>query len=103
MSGSVLQRLVPIIYLETPLGPAEAHWLAVPEADETPAHFGVFQCETKENWWWPNDQVRIRASASASRGDSRSPIHLSPERLSALRPHILRHKKSPFYEFVSKT
>lgn len=89
-------RLETPIHLFTPLGYAEAHFLWVPENFEVNCNWGCFQQDTKENWWWPNPQVRIIESVSGSRGDNRSEICLSDEQLSALRPHIDRHPSSPF-------
>jgi hypothetical protein len=91
----MLIRLDPFMFLLTPLGVAEAHFLLA-ETSEVPYQWGCFQCETKENWWWPNDQVRIIESVSASRSAAHSPIHLSDEKLETLKPHIARHFYSPF-------
>lgn len=93
----MLIRLDPFMYLLTPLGVAEAHFLRV-ETSEVPYQWGCFQCETKENWWWPNDQVRIVESISAGRSAVHSPIHLDPNILETLKPHIARHFHSPFQE-----
>lgn len=91
-----LLRLDPPIYLLTPLGDAEAHFLQVPEGFETSSVWGCFQCETKENWWWPNQQVRLLGSLTAMRSKDVSDIFVPQDLLDDLRPHILRHKLSPF-------
>lgn len=95
---SALERLKPHLYLVTPLGEAEAHFLWLSETFEAPYVWGCFQCETKENWWWPNQQVRLAESITASRDGAHSPIHLSENLFAELRPHILRHTRSPFYQ-----
>lgn len=90
------------LYLETPLGIAEAKFLKADGAEETSALWGVFQCETKENWWWPNSKVRLCESASAMRDARRSEIYLSAEEIEALGPHIMRHLESKFHWRVKK-
>lgn len=93
-----ITRIVPHMYLFTPLGPAEAHFILEPDTFEDPAVYGCFQSETKENWWWPNQLVRICESISALRSDDHSPFYVPDDLFATLRPHILRHKKSPLYE-----
>lgn len=90
-------RLTPHLYLMTPLGKAEAHFVRDDDTLETPAIFGCFQCETKESWWWSQQHVRLCESISGARAGSHSPIMLSSDMLESLRPHILRHKESPFH------
>ncbi len=92
-----LIRLDPFIYLYTPLGLAEAHFLAR-ETFEVPYSWGCFQAETKENWWWANQHVRLCESVSAGRDGSHTPIFLDEEMFDTLRPHILRHTTSPFFD-----
>ena len=82
----------------TPLGDAEAYFLQVPTGTDTYAQWGVFQQETKEQWWFDNTLVRITGSVSARRGDFMSEFFVSDDLFETLRPHILRHKKSPLYE-----
>lgn len=94
----MLIRLTPILYLMTPLGLAEAHFLQVHESAEVAAVWGTFIIETKENWFWPNHQVRLCESFTADRGGAYTPFHLSADMLKTLKPHIRRHKGSPFYE-----
>ena len=94
---SNLIRLIPIIYVVTPLGSAEAHFIQVPIGDDGYANWGCFQSETKEQWWFDNSCVRLVGSITGRRGDNYSPIYLSDEMFDILIPHILRHKKSPFY------
>lgn len=91
-----LVRLEPFIYLQTPLGVAEAHFLWC-ESFEVPFRWGCFQVETKENWWWANQHVRLCESISAARDEFHSPIWLDQELFNTLIPHILRHKLSPHY------
>ena len=98
--GEVLE--VSPFYVETPLGVAEVKWLRTTDVVEITAQFGVFQCETKENWWWPNSEVRLCGSNSAKRDDCHSPIYLSDERVAFLMPHIRRHKKSELFWRLSK-
>lgn len=97
-----LIRLKPHMYLATPLGDAEAHFLWIPDTFENPYLYGCFQRETKENWWWPNNQVRLCESVSCERGYDHTPFFLSDDLFRELTPHILRHKLSPFYERVLK-
>lgn len=93
-----LIRLEPCIYLFTPLGVAEAHFLESPEGSETNAMWTCFQVETKECWQWPNPLIRLCESISAIRSIEHSPIEIADDYFETLRPHILRHKQSPFYE-----
>lgn len=93
---SDLIRLTPIIYLYTPLGVAEAHFLESSGPD-VPLSWVTFQCETKENWNWANQHVRLCESISIARSADHSPIHLPQDLFDTLAPHILRHKKSPLY------
>lgn len=93
MSFTVLPSIIPLL---TPLGEAEAHFISC-DGLELPAMWGVFQCETLENWFWPNNQVRLMRSISANRHATASLIYLSSDAIDSLRPHILRHKLSPFY------
>jgi hypothetical protein len=93
-----ITRIVPHMYLFTPLGPAEAHFIWGSDTFEVSVTYCCFQCETKENWFWPNTLVRLCESITALRDDSHSPIYVSDALFETLRPHILRHKKSPLYE-----
>lgn len=95
---SDITPLTPFMVLITPLGIAEAHFLWVRPSFEVPVNFGCFQRETKENWWWDNKVVRLCESISAGRSGNHSPIFLSDDLFDELRPHILRHKQSPFYK-----
>ena len=95
---SNLVRIDPPIFVHTPLGLAEAHWFEVSEGYEQPNYFHTFQCETKEQWSWPNNWIRIDYSVSGMRSDIRSKIHVDKDMLQTLKPHILSHKYSPFYE-----
>lgn len=90
-------RLVPHLYLFTPLGVAEAHFYESPETFETNAVWCCFQVETKENWLWPSPMVRICESISGMRDMDFSDFEISAEYFETLRPHILRHEDSPFY------
>src|ERR1700722_18008850 len=94
-------RLTPHFYLFTPLGVAEAHFVWSSETFEVAVSYGCFQCETKENWWWPNTQVRLCESITTERSDGHSAFHLPDDLLETLRPHILRHTKSPLYGWAS--
>ena len=98
---SNLIRLTPVMYVLTPLGEAEAHFLQVPIGNDSYVQWGCFQSETKENWWWDNTLIRLIGSISSRRGDSHSDFYLSDEMFATLMPHILRHKKSSFYERAS--
>ena len=98
---SNLIRLIPVIYVLTPLGEAEAFFLQVPETDDNYAQWGCFQTETKENWWWDNTMIRILGSSSSRRDEECSEFFLSEGMWEMLRPHILRHKKSPLHEIMA--
>ena len=84
-------------FVDTPLGAAEAFFLDGADTVERTCLVGVFQCETKELWWWPNHLVRLSHSVSANRSARQSAIHLSGELFETLAPHIARHHASPFY------
>lgn len=90
-------RLDPIIYLFTPLGDAEAHFVQIQEGWEVPAVYGCFQLDTLENWWWPNNLVRILGSITGQRRWSGSPIILTDEMRSEVEAHASRHPSSPFF------
>lgn len=96
-----LIRLEPFIYLMTPLGEAEAHFLRM-ETREVPYEFLCFQTETKECWGWPNHLVRIIHSISAGRDGTHSAIILDDDMKNTLGPHILRHKLSPLYPWADQ-
>ena len=85
-------------FLYTPLGQAEAHEMWVPDTCEVSVLYSCWQCETLENWWWPQQMVRLCSSISAARHGQQSPIQLSDELISTYYGAILRHKGSPFYE-----
>lgn len=93
-----LIRLVPHLYLFTPLGAAEAHFFESPDSFETNAIWTCFQVETKENWLWPSPLVRLCESVSGMRDMNFSPFDITDEYFDVLKPHILRHADSPFYQ-----
>lgn len=90
-------RLVPRMYVVTPYGIAEAHFLETPEGFETNAVWTCFQVETKECWQWPTPMIRLCESVSGMRDEAYSPFEISNAYFEVLRPHILRHENSPFY------
>ena len=94
-------RVEPIIYLFTPLGVAECHFYETPSGFETNPLWHCFQRETKEPWVWPNPMVRLCESISGSRSTAHSDFELDDAYFETLRPHILRHKKSPLYQRAS--
>lgn len=81
---SVLQLDTPL-YVETPLGPASAHFLY----DGPDFLWGCFQAATGECWWWRNHDIRLRPSISEGRY-AVSPIAKSPEMDAALKRHLRR-------------
>lgn len=93
-----MTRIIPHMYLFTPLGPAEAHFLWSSDTFEVPISYGCFISETKENWWWSNTHVRICESVTAIRSGKHSPIYISDDLFEELKHHIKRHTRSPFYE-----
>lgn len=95
--ASPVIRLDPHIYLFTPLGVAEAHLFSM-ESNDTNALWVCFQQETKENWVWPSPMVRICESISGMRDDDYTDFHVTDAYFETLKPHILRHSRSPFYE-----
>jgi hypothetical protein len=98
---TTLVRVDPLIFLHTPLGMAEAHFVCF-EGVEVPKLWCTFQVETKENWWWPNDQVRLVHSISAGRDGTHTAIFLDDHMKWTLGDHILRHKLSPFYTWADQ-
>lgn len=82
-------QLNPPLFLQTPLGEAVAHFLWV-EGLETNVHFGVFQLETGENWWWPNHQVRLCPNITMQH-----PCVSQIQHVPGLEDHKKRHKKAP--------
>lgn len=93
-----LIRLDPPLYVVTPLGDAEAHFLQVPNGHENHATYGCFQLETGENWWWPNPLVRLRLAASVTgQRAGQTGFQLDAAYLDKLKPHVARHRKSPLY------
>lgn len=89
---------MPHMDLFTPLGVAEAHFIWGADTFENYVTYGCFMLETKENWWWPNTQVRLCESVSSERSKQHSEIHVEDDLFTTLIPHILRHKKSPLYQ-----
>lgn len=86
---SDILQLNPPIFLETPLGPAQAYFvMSWPDA----IWYGVFQEETGENWWFPNHQVRLSQNISSYRYKV-TDIHVSDEMEESLAPHRSRYKK----------
>lgn len=83
--------------VNTPLGPALVWAISADHTVEFAMLFHTFQLETNEPWSWTNPDVRLAGSQSARRADWSTPIHISPERLADLMPHIRRHTQSPFY------
>ena len=84
-----ITQINPPLPLLTPLGEAWAHFLWV-QGLESNVHFGVFQSETGENWWWPNHQVRLCPNITMEH-PSTSPIQPVP----GLDKHKNRHRKAP--------
>jgi hypothetical protein len=93
-----LLRLVPHMYLFTPLGPAEAHFFESADSFDVNSVWTCFQTETKENWLWPSPLVRLCESISGMRDGDHSDFEVTDEYFEELLPHILRHTDSPFYE-----
>jgi len=87
-------------YLETPLGTALCWAASAGDTVEVALIFHTWQVETNEHWSWANPDVRICGSTTARRHDDHTPIHLSEERIEFLKPHIARHRHSPFYDRV---
>lgn len=97
-----LVRLMPHMYVFTPFGVAEAHFLESPEGFEVNSVWTCFQVETKECWQWPTPMIRICESVSGMRDMDCSPFGISEEYFETLKPHILRHKESPLFERALK-
>ncbi len=95
--AGVITELRKRFFVDTPLGAAEAFFLDGADTVERSCLVGVFQCETKEFWWWPNHLLRLSHSVSANRNAEQSPIHLSHEMIETLAGHIARHAGSPFH------
>jgi hypothetical protein len=90
-----------IVHIEkillTPLGEAEADLMWVSDSIDTMSEFHCWIFETNESWWFPQSLVRAVKSMSAPRRGQSSEIVLSEAHLRAYASHILRHKKSLFY------
>ena len=89
-------------YVYTPLGLALCVGWKHGQTEEQYLLHICYQLETKEQWTWPNSEVRICGSNTAKRDDTHSPIYLNEERLEFLLPHIRRHRNSPFYNQVNQ-
>jgi len=96
-----LVRVIPHMYLFTPLGIAEAHFFESFENFEVDSVWTCFQTESKEAWQWPNPLVRICESISGMRDGCYTEFKITETYLEVLRPHILRHKFSPLYDTVT--
>src|SRR5260221_70485 len=57
--AGVITELRKTFFVDTPLGAAEAFFLDGANTVERTCLVGVFQCQTKEFWWWPNHLVRL--------------------------------------------
>jgi hypothetical protein len=90
-------RLVPFIWVLTPLGVAQAHFFEAAETDDVHSVWTCFQIETKEGWEWPMPYVRICESITGMRDGEYSPFKISDAYVETLRSHILRHTHSVLY------
>lgn len=82
---SKFTQLNPPLPMMTPLGEAWAHFIWS-EGLETNVHFGCFQVETGENWWWENHNVRLVKNISVGH------VNLTPiPPVPGLEPHLARY------------
>ncbi len=94
-----MAKIVPIErQLSTPFGEAEADFMWVSDSPDAATEFCCWILETNECWWFPQPLVRAVRSMSASLRGTPSEIVLSDALFERYANHILRHKKSPFYE-----
>jgi hypothetical protein len=84
--------------LMTPFGEAEADFMWVSNSADTASEYHCWILETNEVWWFPQPLVRAVKSMSSYRRGEASEIVMSDELLKAYAPHLVRHKKSPFYD-----
>lgn len=94
-----MPQIIPIErHLLTPFGEAEADFMWVSDSPDVATEFCCWLLETNECWWFPQPLVRAVRSMSASTRGMPSDIILSDALMDRYAQHILRHKKSPFYE-----
>ena len=85
-------------YLLTPFGEAEADFMWVSDSADAASEYQCWILETNEVWWFPQPLVRAVKSMSSHRRGTASEILMPDALLKSYALHILRHKKSPFYE-----
>lgn len=85
-------------HLMTPFGEAEADHMWVSDSADVASEYECWILETGECWWFPQPLVRAVRSMSASRRGEPSEIALPDSLLHRYATHLLRHKRSPFYE-----
>lgn len=85
----------------TPFGPAWCDGRWIPDSFELPVNYSCWIKETNENWWFPQQLVRIAESMSLPRDAHCSNIYMSDELIETYAEHIRRHKLSPFYARVT--
>ena len=88
--------------LMTPFGVAECDAREWPDSHDMMLQYCCWMIETRENWVFPQMLIRACESMSGPYHGESTDIYLSPEMLASYAPHILRHKRSPFYEAAKK-
>jgi len=85
-------------YLMTPFGEAECDLAYISDTGDVPVEYQCWLFETGEPWWFSQSLVRAIPRPNEPYRKGPSDIHLSDTLLAKYAHHILRHKKSPFYE-----
>jgi|ERR1700742_333233 len=84
--------------LQTVLGLAQCDLIWIGDSTDEASEFHCWIFETNESWWFPQPLVRAIKSMSVFQRGISSEIMITEEHLKNYKEHILRHKKSPFYE-----
>lgn len=87
-----ITRVDPPFHVDTPLGPAEAHFICE-MGREVDIQWGCFLEATGECWWWPNNKIRLLPNISSDRF-TMSEIHQSPQMKDALKHHLERQERT---------
>lgn len=84
--------------LMTPFGEAHADLIYISENSDDPTEFQCWLLETGEVWWFAQPHVREIPRFNEPYRSGITDIQLSDALLHKYAKHILRHKRSPFYD-----